>query len=252
MTSANFKLLTEELLFNITTVEHLEKTIQLILEMVFYNPKSIPIYVYIYCKLENIERSYNSRFNTGSFKRQLLTQCEDLLHSGMIENKINSRGIYTFIGKLYLKNMLPYQIIVDYLNWSLDKESLAYVENVCYFLIIVGKKLDKSYNLKETTEKMKLQFTSKVLNVWCAYYFYMENFSLVGDGQSNRLPRTSEQFAGDEGPDAFRNVDGWPVKGYIEDRDIEDVSMVDMNGDEFVSGCSSDTSGDAQGDRIKS
>jgi hypothetical protein len=35
LTSENFKALTEELLFNITTVSHLEKTIQLIIEMVF-------------------------------------------------------------------------------------------------------------------------------------------------------------------------------------------------------------------------
>ncbi|XP_025410848.1 uncharacterized protein LOC112683874 [Sipha flava] len=67
LTSENFKALTEELLFNITTVSHLEKTIQLIIEMVFCKPQSIPIYVFICSKLENIEKSYDCRFHTATF-----------------------------------------------------------------------------------------------------------------------------------------------------------------------------------------
>lgn len=55
--------------------------------------------------------------------------------------------------------------------------------------------------------------------------------------QPNRLPPTSERYD----DVAHRNVNDWPAEAYIENRDIEDVSMPGMGSDEFVSSCSSDS-----------
>jgi hypothetical protein len=58
-------------------------------------------------------------------------------------HKMCSLYNFRFIGMLYMKNMLPSRIIVDYINWSLGKKSDEYVVNICYFLIVVGKKLEQ-------------------------------------------------------------------------------------------------------------
>ncbi|XP_025423997.1 eukaryotic translation initiation factor-like [Sipha flava] len=164
VTSINFEASTDELMSNITTVDHLEYTINLLFEMVFSKPESIAVYLFICSKMQNIKIRYDRRSKTASFKRQLLNKCIDLLHSEMMERKINSKGFYTFIGMLYMKNMLPPRIIVDYLNWSLGKKSDEYVVNMCYFLIVVGKKLEQSNSLKKIMKKLKMQSISSQWN----------------------------------------------------------------------------------------
>uniref|UniRef100_A0A2S2PX00 Uncharacterized protein n=1 Tax=Sipha flava TaxID=143950 RepID=A0A2S2PX00_9HEMI len=72
-------------------------------------------------------------------------------------------------------------------------------------------------------------------------------YSAFVDGigrRPNRLPATSERYADGAATGGRRNVHGSPAEACPEDGDIEDVSVAGTSSDEFVSSCSSATSGD--------
>lgn len=114
LSDSNFNSLLEELkTYNITSLAHLNKLV----ELIFSKATSECKFSYMYAKLSLSLANFciTDGNETHSFRRILIKQCQDIFKQCIMDNstidKMFGNGCMTFIGELYLHNLLSGAII---------------------------------------------------------------------------------------------------------------------------------------------